>query len=171
MFPHIWLHPHFWNLCCSSPLFKHSILTRSTFLLCPNKVNPFIHSFACACFLHGLRCQINLGLKLAPPVMAFGMLEDSLFSAECSDDYFPVIGHFANWCICLKLPVFFLQSTIQGSAQGLLPLPFWVSTVPYLIVMMISSYNISGVVLQESSEIQYQTTKQKGSDKNHCSCL
>lgn len=30
--------------------------------------------------------------------MAFGMLEDSLFSAECSDDYFPVIGHFANWC-------------------------------------------------------------------------
>lgn len=68
--------------------------------------------------------------------------------------------------IYLKMPAFFLQIIIQGSALGLLPLPFQISTVLYFVVLMISSYNISGVVLQLKRTLGniLQIIKQKGSD-------
>lgn len=68
--------------------------------------------------------------------------------------------------IYLKMPAFFLQSTIQGSALGLLPLPFQISTVLYFVVLVINSFNISGVVLQLKRTLRniLQMMKQKGSD-------
>lgn len=103
-------------------------------LLCPNKENPSTSLLVC-----GFQDQINLGLNLARPVVAFGMFVNlqplfsqlkAVMTIFLSEDALQIGSSICECC-----PFF-----CPGFSPGMLPLPFWISlpAVLYLVVIVIS---------------------------------